>query len=457
MKSYELIPTHENLMEIFIRDTIERNKDVFAFANILNSLEDSCSIAIDGNWGSGKTFFVHQVKMLLDATNDFVESMSEDDKSAIISEWKRLNHDTEPEFQPHVAVYYDAWENDNDNEPVLSLIYTILKRIDENFSIPNNPNFITVAANILEFFTGKDWNRLIDSFRGENPLDELKKTKAIEEEIKTFFDKLLEERGNRLVIFVDELDRCKPSYAVKLLERIKHYFSNDRITFVFSINANELQHTIKRYYGNEFDACRYLDRFFDLRVSLPPIDMENFYKSIDFNSSKYLYDIICNSIIKKYSLSIRESSKFLRLARIAAYDAVHDNTKDYFFEFSEGKATHFCLVYITPISLGLKIIDSNRYENFINGNDATPLLDFAHTLGRLSERFLNQNESYDDSDKNKSVVTKEEKLQQIYHAVFKESYHDIYRTSVGELDFTKHSKNFVLRASSLLSTYTYFD
>ena len=48
-------------------------------------------------------------------------------------------------------------------------------------------------------------------------------------------------KGNRLIIMVDELDRCKPSYAVKLLERIKHYFTNDRITFVFSVNTYELE------------------------------------------------------------------------------------------------------------------------------------------------------------------------------------------------------------------------
>ena len=49
MKSYELKPTHENLMETLISDTLDRNKDIFWFADILNSLEDNCSIAIDGS------------------------------------------------------------------------------------------------------------------------------------------------------------------------------------------------------------------------------------------------------------------------------------------------------------------------------------------------------------------------------------------------------------------------
>lgn len=47
---------------------------------------------------------------------------------------------------------------------------------------------------------------------------------------------------------------------------------DERITYVLSINTEELQHTIKNYYGDSFDACRYLDRFFYLRINLPPVD-----------------------------------------------------------------------------------------------------------------------------------------------------------------------------------------
>lgn len=76
MKSYELKPTRENLMETFLMDILGRNKDIFGFADILNSLDDSCSVAIDGSWGSGKTFFVNQVKMFLDANNNHIGAMN---------------------------------------------------------------------------------------------------------------------------------------------------------------------------------------------------------------------------------------------------------------------------------------------------------------------------------------------------------------------------------------------
>ena len=116
-------------------------------------------------------------------------------------------------------------------------------------------------------------------------------------------------RGDRLVIIVDELDRCNPEFAVRLLERIKHYFDNDRITFIFSVNMYELQHTIHRYYGQEFSVDRYLDRFFDLKMSLPTPDYQEFYRSFCFNTY-FTYDIICDAVIRYYGFQMREVLKY---------------------------------------------------------------------------------------------------------------------------------------------------
>lgn len=458
MKSYELMPTTQNLLEIFQNDTINRNKDVFYFADILNSLEDSCSIAIDGNWGSGKTFFVHQVKMFLDANNPFVTSMNEDDKAIIIQAWNRLNRNKELEYQPHVSIYYDAWANDNDKDPVLSIVYTILKSIDTYFGIPKDADLFGIASNILEYFAGGNWGSLIDSFRSEDPLDELRKCKAIDDEIKRFFDAILEERGNRLVIFVDELDRCKPSFAVRLLERIKHYFANERITFVFSINSNELQHTIKRYYGDEFDSCRYLDRFFDLRMSIPPVDLKTFYFSLDFDSSSYVYDLMCHNVINKYNFSLREIAKYLRVAKYAAYKPTHDQNKATSFAFKQGKAKLFCMYYIVPIMLGLKIANTKTYNDFILGKDPSPLLDFKDVDLSIFKELLNDNESYGPSPYSVYEVSIEEKLKQVYEALFKTSFEGEKRyITIGKYTFDKDTADTLNRIIGLFSEYSSFD
>lgn len=458
MKTLELKPTHENIINAFVRNPIGRNGDVFMFADILNSIDSNCSISLDGGWGRGKTFFVKQAKAFLDSQNDFVKSISADDKELIVSEWKSLHKGKEPEYMAQVSVYYDAWENDNDEDPILSLIYSILKNVNDDFSMPNDADFFDLTASIIEFFTGKNWKSLIDSFRSEDPLDSLRKAKAIQDHIKKFLDSLLEERGDRLVIFVDELDRCKPSFAVQLLERIKHYFTNDRITFVFSINTSELQHTIKKHYGDGFDACRYLDRFFDIPVVLPPANMTGFFNSIGLREQSYYYEIVCKAVIERYNLSLREIARYVQLTKIAAYEPTHDSDR-FSFAFPSGRAVHFSLIYVVPIMIGLRLVDMERYQQFIAGKNYEPLMEFKDIF-RVDyfERFLNKDETYDIPVEGKKVVTAEEKLQAIYSALFATQYSGTIRhITLGEYQFSQETRDVLMRTVSLFSDYATFN
>jgi hypothetical protein len=66
-----------------------------------------------------------------------------------------------------------------------------------------------------------------------------------------------------LFVLVDELDRCRPNYAVAMLERIKHLFEIDDVVFILATDTSQLQHSVKALYGAEFESARYLLRFFD--------------------------------------------------------------------------------------------------------------------------------------------------------------------------------------------------
>ena len=74
-------------------------------------------------------------------------------------------------------------------------------------------------------------------------LSEIRDTEELKSKIHEFIDTLTAEKANQLVFFIDELDRCKPDYAIRFLERIKHYFNDERITFVFSVSLTQLQWT----------------------------------------------------------------------------------------------------------------------------------------------------------------------------------------------------------------------
>jgi len=76
-------------------------------------------------------------------------------------------------------------------------------------------------------------------------------------------------KSAHLVIFVDELDRCKPTFTVELIERIKHFFSVEGIIFVLSVDKSQLSTSIESFYGDKIDTDGYLRRFIDLEFSLP--------------------------------------------------------------------------------------------------------------------------------------------------------------------------------------------
>ena len=97
-----------------------------------------------------------------------------------------------------------------------------------------------VALPFVEKYTGLDIERFMDTIEGKDILKDISSQQVIHERVNDFFENVIKERGNRLVVFIDELDRCRPDYAVNLLERIKHYFSNENVTYVFSVNIDEL-------------------------------------------------------------------------------------------------------------------------------------------------------------------------------------------------------------------------
>lgn len=456
MKSLDLTPTNENVYNSLINDSIGRGEFVRQFVKMLNAIEDNCTIALEGNWGSGKTFFVKQVKMVLDAHNPNYQPvngfLTEERRKVIKEKCSEFNvEDGSTELKPQLCVYYDAWQNDNDEDPILSLVYSIVKEIGSEFSF-NKKSTLDICSELINLVCDKDISKLIKVLKGENALDLIKKTKDEAEKVSEFLQSLLPEVGERLIVFVDELDRCKPSYAVKLLERIKHYFLDEEITFVFSVNINELQHTIKKHYGSDFDATRYLDRFFDLRATLPKFDLEKYYANIGFELNEKMFNYVCASVINKYQFEMRNIAKYIRLAKIAVPKSVRKG--DMLF-VPEKRASFIYNTYVIPIMIGLKLTDAKRFENFVNGKDCTPLLDFqkCFSMGCFADWALDHDEKT--SGDNSAVIKK--RIKEIYDAIFVEKYEDESYRLIGDMYFDKETKNSVMCIAGLMSSSASFD
>jgi len=461
IRSLELEPSRENLMSTLSKDLLDRNESVWQFARFCDAQDGKCSIAIDAKWGAGKTFFIRHVQLLMDSFNSFTFAVTEEERTTIQNTFSKYigTGDNAVELDPEVCVYYDAWSNDNDGDPILSLVYEIIKAAARHYPFKKSTECLKLVSLIADYFTGKTVADIVDLMRENDPLSELKSKKEIHTLVTEFLDSLLYEQGNRLLIFIDELDRCKPEYAVQLLERIKHYFSNDRITFVFSVNIDELQHTVKCYYGEGFGACRYLDRFFDYRIALPPANMTKYYQELGLENGSYVYESVCKSVIEYCGFDLRESEKFYRTAKIAAYKPTHNNR---YYGFSNGNALQFSLCIIVPIVIGLRMSDMALYNDFIKGRNSDPLIgvlgngDIARSL---CSSLLDRTETYDDDPKDqRTTVLLADKLDSAYKALFEENGRSAWKeTNIGECSFSRQTKDAVMRATSMLSEFASFE
>jgi hypothetical protein len=88
-----------------------------------------------------------------------------------------------------------------------------------------------------------------------------------------------EGRSKPVVFFIDELDRCRPLFAIEVLEHAKHLFDVPGLVFVVSVDRTQLGHSIGCVYGTEMDVNGYLRRFIDLEFQLPTPNIREFVRA----------------------------------------------------------------------------------------------------------------------------------------------------------------------------------
>lgn len=445
MRKSVLLPTDENLLLTIKEDVLDRNAELNSFCHLLSTQNSMNSIALDGRWGSGKTFFVKQCALLINAKNS-LSNLDKDIAESILKVAKQSNSFEGLTDNNLLAIYFDAWENDSNEDPVLALIYQIVQQLDLKTNGFDLNHLAHVLCAIGDAISGRSITNVFECLNERNFLDEIRKHNDLETTIKSFFEEVLFEKAGQLIIFVDELDRCRPSYAVQLLERIEHYFINERITFVFSVNLEQLQHTIKNFYGNDFDACRYLDRFFDLRLSLPPINTTKYYNSLNLSNNVEI-DRVLMRIQQTFNMSLRELCKFYDSVKVSGMKSYFNETEDFMFK------------YIVTLCLALKITNITLHDEFIEGKDIQPLLDLY--MNDLGEHVIYQLRNGMDINKDAGInnyLEIKQDLKDLYDAIFIKNYtYNYTSTVIGAMVFTKDSKKFISNVESSLSNYSCYD
>ena len=134
---------------------------------------------------------------------------------------------------------------------------------------------------------------------------------------------MLAKRRLPLFVLVDELDRCRPNYAVSLLERMKHLFEIDDVVFVMATDTSQLQHSIRALYGSGFDSSRYLFRFFDQTYRFAKPSVEKFFAAhfSDIDHSKITGppetkpDSFVAYIFEAFSIPLRDQQQCIDILR----------------------------------------------------------------------------------------------------------------------------------------------
>ncbi len=377
MKRLELLPTPENLITTIQNNALERNVFIQNFICLLTSIEGNYSIALDGRWGSGKSFFVKQTEFVLRQLFD----KNEEKVDIIHNIFKGLFINDSIMKHPMKTFYYDAWSHDNQQDALLSLLFELIKLNPlKNQRLQIRPSklditqstIISIANSIVKKASGIDIKEISHDIQNNsiNILSKLQEQEELDKLINKYLTSILPPKPTRLVIFIDELDRCRPDYTVQLLERIKHYMTLNRITFVFSLNYDQLQHTIKRYYGNDFEASMYLDKFFDLHISLPVPDLFRRRDYFIFGQKDSIFNEWCQKLVDEFKLELRELLHYRELIRqtIYTYDNYFEQFKSHEFDHNKVAGTlAFLNFYFAPLALILFIKDINLYYEFIDG------------------------------------------------------------------------------------------
>ena len=320
---------------------------------LLTSPIDLSPMVIDGGWGMGKTEFCQKLI--------------------------RLMQQQHPDYQP---VYIDAFRSDHSGEPLLALLAEIIKactpedtgdqpseqRKNITRKVAKAAGFVmkTVAkaavGHILKQNTddlAEEFQQIMNDGQDADSLAEtvtdaaatiashtidatvealLKEQIEAEKNLETLKACLKELAADKpIILFIDELDRCRPDYAVDMLEVIKHVFDVENVKVVLVTNTKQLRAAINHRYGAEVDAQKYLDKFLKYSFALPDKVVARIEEERALVSIEYFKQLIQNSriadelkglteqqiilnfisdMIERNGLSLRETERLVRFLEI---------------------------------------------------------------------------------------------------------------------------------------------
>lgn len=280
---------------------------------------------------------------------------------------------------------------------------------------------ITSILDSIQFWKSSNWKSLYESLRGENIIEHALLLEEVRQKVKEIFNEILTEHADKLVIFVDELDRCRPNFAIEILESIKHYFDDDRIIFVMSVNKSQLIHTVAQYYGNDFDSSLYLNKFFDINIQLPKADTRVYFDTLGIScNDSYWINKFASELQKQFSLSLRDTTRYFQKIR----------SIDERWSERTGTDSWKIMILFIPIICVLDIADITKKQMFLSGDGFDILKKYISDSDVAHKYVLRLSNVTEDTEEN--FQTGMDELEKIYEYCFKNK--DGYGWYEGQLE-----------------------
>ncbi|WP_460053105.1 KAP family P-loop NTPase fold protein [Pseudomonas sp. H1_A05] len=264
-----------DITEIWADDLMDRQPSAKFLTSYLLANSHIKVLNVNSPWGAGKSFFLNR--------------------------WKNeLSNE-------HVCVFFNAWETDYTAEPLIALITCIEQQTKDNLDLTLHSAGRTavdatasivkkaaplIAKGLVKKYIGVELKELLGDEGDQEGADfasdvvstliadQAKTLQHVDEFKKAILERFSQAADNRKLkkpafIFIDELDRCRPTYAIELLERIKHFFELENCRFIIASDSRQLAHSIRAVYGQGFSSERYLNRFFDAEFNLNNTDTQS--------------------------------------------------------------------------------------------------------------------------------------------------------------------------------------
>ena len=268
-------------------DELGRDPQLLGLARVIAAADPPLVIGVHGNWGTGKTSFMKVMQALLGrASRADYHAYEQNDTSieepylsdAAEKELKKL----EVKNLDVLTVWFNPWEHQFEDEPVMPLLDAIRWQQADGWTkvtgkikrVVEDPKFriIGKAALGVMKMAGPGWLTALTQQIGDEAREVMNSFGQFRVAFEECMKELTADSGNRLVIFIDDLDRCEAPYVVKILEALKLHLLNKHCIFVLGCADERVEWCLCRQLEIEpEEAHEYIEKIVQLPVHLPRV------------------------------------------------------------------------------------------------------------------------------------------------------------------------------------------